>query len=123
MTRKIARFFADHEPATPCLVVDLDVVAASYRKLRKAMPDAVIYYAVKANPARDFWSSLVVPGMGTIQGFCASSQASAIWAGVAFFRSAMLVTRSTKCGVGPAASGSKRGTVFGSRSCRTPSPR
>jgi ornithine decarboxylase len=53
MTRKIARFLADQEPATPCLVVDLDVVAASYRKLRTAMPDAVIYYAVKANPARE----------------------------------------------------------------------
>jgi ornithine decarboxylase len=53
MTRKIARFLADREPATPCLVVDLDVVAASYRKLRTAMPDAVIYYAVKANPARE----------------------------------------------------------------------
>ncbi len=29
--------------------------------------------------------SFVVPGIGTIQGFWASSQASAIWAGVAFF--------------------------------------
>jgi hypothetical protein len=34
--------------------------------------------------------SFVVPGIGTIHGFCASSQASAICAGVAFFRSAML---------------------------------
>ncbi len=34
--------------------------------------------------------SLVVPGIGTIHGFCASSQASAIWAGVAFFCSANL---------------------------------
>ena len=34
-------------------------------------------------------SSLVVPGIGTIHGFCASSQASAICAGVAFFRSAI----------------------------------
>jgi len=30
--------------------------------------------------------SFVVPGIGTIQGFCASGQAIAIWAGVAFFR-------------------------------------
>ncbi len=30
-------------------------------------------------------SSLRLPGMGTIHGFCASSQASAIWAGVAPF--------------------------------------
>ena len=33
--------------------------------------------------------SFVVPGIGTIHGFWASSQASAIWAGVAFFRSAI----------------------------------
>ena len=35
--------------------------------------------------------SFVVPGMGTIHGFCASSQAIAIWAGVAFFCFAKLV--------------------------------
>jgi hypothetical protein len=37
--------------------------------------------------------SFVVPGIGTIHGFWARSQASAIWAGVAFFRSAMLPSR------------------------------
>jgi hypothetical protein len=37
--------------------------------------------------------SFVVPGIGTIHGFWASSQASAIWAGVAFFLSAMLPSR------------------------------
>ncbi|HYN39536.1 MAG TPA: type III PLP-dependent enzyme [Rhodospirillales bacterium] len=62
MTRKIARFLADQEPATPCLVVDLDVVAANYRKLRQAMPDAAIYYAVKANPAREILDLLVSLG-------------------------------------------------------------
>jgi len=35
-------------------------------------------------------ASFVVPGMGTIQGFWASSQASAICAGVAFFREDVL---------------------------------
>ena len=39
--------------------------------------------------------SLVVPGMGTIHGFCASSQARAIWAGVALFCTATLVSKST----------------------------
>ncbi len=34
--------------------------------------------------------SFVVPGIGTIHGFWASSQASAIWAGVAFFSAAIL---------------------------------
>ena len=40
--------------------------------------------------------SFVVPGIGTIQGFCASSHASAICAGVAFFRSPIVRSRSTK---------------------------
>src|SRR5271166_4577951 len=37
--------------------------------------------------------SLVVPGIGTIQGFCANSQASAICAGVAFFELGVLAHR------------------------------
>ena len=40
--------------------------------------------------------SFVVPGIGTIHGFWASSQASAIWAGVAFFRLAISPSRSTR---------------------------
>ncbi len=51
MNGKIARFLADHQPATPFLVVDLDLVAANYQALRQAIPVAEIYYAVKANPA------------------------------------------------------------------------
>src|SRR5260370_639753 len=39
--------------------------------------------------------SFVVPGIGTIHGFRASSQAIAIWAGVACFRAAILPSRST----------------------------
>jgi hypothetical protein len=51
--------------------------------------------------------------MGTIHGFWTSSQASATCAGVAFFRSAMLVTRSTNARFAFRASGSvKRGTVL-----------
>ena len=34
------------------------------------------------------WAMLVVPGIGTIQGFRADSQASANWAGDAFLRRA-----------------------------------
>ena len=37
----------------------------------------------------------VVPGMGTIHGFWAKSHASAIFAGVAFFRPAIPATAST----------------------------
>ena len=51
MSEKITRFLAEHAPATPCLVVDLDVVAENYARLRAALPPATVYYAVKANPA------------------------------------------------------------------------
>ena len=51
MTRKIARFLADHQPATPCLVFDVDRAEENFRTLQRALPVARIYYAVKANPA------------------------------------------------------------------------
>ena len=50
--------------------------------------------------------------MGTIQGFWASSQASAICAGVAPFRSAMLPSRSTSAWFALRASGVKRGRML-----------
>ncbi|KXV79408.1 hypothetical protein AD936_01465, partial [Gluconobacter japonicus] len=51
MTPKITRFLAEQQPATPCLVVDLDVVENNYRALHDALPSGKIYYAIKANPA------------------------------------------------------------------------
>jgi ornithine decarboxylase len=51
MTPKIARFLAQNQPATPCLVLDVDRVEENFRALRRALPLASIYYAVKANPA------------------------------------------------------------------------
>ena len=54
----------------------------------------------------------MVPGIGTIQGFCASSQASAICAGVAFFRAAISPSRSTSAWFALRASGVKRGTML-----------
>jgi ornithine decarboxylase len=51
MTERIARFLADNRLETPCLVVDLDVIAEAYDVLRWYLPLARIYYAVKANPA------------------------------------------------------------------------
>jgi ornithine decarboxylase len=50
MTPKVVSFL-DTMPATPCLVLDLDRVADNYAALRRALPAAAIYYAVKANPA------------------------------------------------------------------------
>ena len=59
MTPKIARFLADHQPATPCLVLDVDRVAEKFRALQRALPLARIYYAVKANPAPPILERLV----------------------------------------------------------------
>jgi hypothetical protein len=50
--------------------------------------------------------------MGTIHGFWASTHASAIWAGVAFFRSAIAPIRSTRALLALRASGVKRGRVL-----------
>jgi ornithine decarboxylase len=47
----VGRFIAQADRSTPYLIVDLDVIAARYRRLRAALPKAEIYYAVKANPA------------------------------------------------------------------------
>jgi ornithine decarboxylase len=58
MTPKIERFLAEHRPGSPCLVVDLDVVAENYRRLQRMLPAAVISYAVKANPAREILEAL-----------------------------------------------------------------
>jgi ornithine decarboxylase len=55
---KIAEFLAVHQPATPCLVVDLDAVAHSYRLLRWHLPLAKVFYAVKANPAPEIVARL-----------------------------------------------------------------
>ena len=53
----------------------------------------------------------VVPGMGTIQGFCANSHAIAIWPGVACFRSAQRFTRATSARLWGRLSGAKRDSM------------
>ena len=59
MTPKIARFLMAQQPATPCLVLDVDRVDANFRALQHALPLARIYYAVKANPAPQVLERLV----------------------------------------------------------------
>ena len=59
MTPKIARFLAEQQPATPCLVLDVDRVERNFAALRAALPLAQIYYAVKANPAHPILERLV----------------------------------------------------------------
>ena len=63
MTPKIAQFLAEREPATPCLVFDVDRVEQNYRALTRVLPLAHVYYAVKANPAAPILHRLV--GLGS----------------------------------------------------------
>ena len=56
--KKVAKFLAERQPETPYLVVDLDVVGQAYKLLRRYMPLAKIFYAVKANPAPEIVSLL-----------------------------------------------------------------
>lgn len=58
MTPKIQDFLSRERPATPCLVVDLDAVAAAYRQISALAPWADIFYAVKANPAPEILKTL-----------------------------------------------------------------
>jgi ornithine decarboxylase len=62
MTERLDRFFGDHPPPTPFVVLDLDVVRARYAELRRALPEAEIFYAVKANPAREVVGALAALG-------------------------------------------------------------
>ncbi|MBL8704650.1 MAG: type III PLP-dependent enzyme [Rhodospirillales bacterium] len=62
-TKKIQKFLARRDVPTPFLVMDLDLVAENYRKLKTAVPRAAIYYAVKANPAPEVLKTLA--GLGS----------------------------------------------------------
>src|SRR5438105_6948863 len=60
--QKIARFLSENAPETPCLVVDLDMIAAAYDLLCRYLSIAGIYYAVKANPAAEIVAMLARKG-------------------------------------------------------------
>lgn len=48
--------------STPYLVVDVATVVSQYADLRRALPDALVYYAVKANPLPEVVQSLAGAG-------------------------------------------------------------
>ncbi len=48
---KLRSFIQQAQPATPCLVLDVDRVEHNYLALKAAMPEASIFYAIKSNPA------------------------------------------------------------------------
>jgi ornithine decarboxylase len=62
-TQRIRDFLATRRPEGPCLVVDLDVVKDNFKAFRHALPDSMIYYAVKANPAPEILKLLA--GLGS----------------------------------------------------------
>jgi ornithine decarboxylase len=62
MSQRIREYLDRRRPPTPCLVLDLDVVAARFAGLRAALPEARPYYAVKANPSAEVLRLLVELG-------------------------------------------------------------
>ena len=50
------------ELATPFLVMDLDIVREQYERLRAALPETAVFYAVKANPAPQVLRVLIEAG-------------------------------------------------------------
>ncbi|HVY98154.1 MAG TPA: type III PLP-dependent enzyme [Dongiaceae bacterium] len=59
---RVLAYLASEKPATPCLVIDLDIVAGKYAALKQALPAADIFYAVKANPAPEVLQRLAALG-------------------------------------------------------------
>ncbi|WP_158882778.1 type III PLP-dependent enzyme [Amycolatopsis anabasis] len=61
---RIRSFLTEHAPATPCLVVDTDTVAARVRELAERFPGARLCYAVKANPEPAVVRTVLAAGAG-----------------------------------------------------------
>jgi ornithine decarboxylase len=61
---RIDRYLAEHDPPTPCLVVDTDAIIARVREFQDELPDARLCYAVKANPEPAVVRALVREGTG-----------------------------------------------------------
>lgn len=62
MNKKIIEFLEEHNPDSPCLVVDIDLVIKQYENLRRFLPSVEIFYAIKANPANEILLSLLSLG-------------------------------------------------------------
>jgi ornithine decarboxylase len=62
ITSRLEAFLQDADLPTPVLVVDVAAVVAQYRALRGVLPDALVYYAVKANPLGEIVRALAAEG-------------------------------------------------------------
>jgi ornithine decarboxylase len=60
---RIADFLKTAKLPSPCLVVDVDLVEQNYVDLAHALPEARVFYAVKANPADEILARLT--GLGS----------------------------------------------------------
>jgi len=59
---RIAEYLKTARLPSPCLVVDVDLVARNYDDLVRAFPEAQVFYAVKANPADEILTRLAGRG-------------------------------------------------------------
>jgi ornithine decarboxylase len=59
---RIAEYLETAKLPSPCLVVDVELVEQNYLDLMRAMPEASIFYAVKANPADEILARLATLG-------------------------------------------------------------
>lgn len=62
MSDRIAKYIETHAMPSPCLVVDVDIVEHNYFVMTNAMPLAKVYYAIKANPAKEILTRLAALG-------------------------------------------------------------
>jgi ornithine decarboxylase len=62
ISTKISTFFRNTYLDSPCLVVDLDLVELSYKRLKKSFLESTLYYAVKANPSDAILTQLIKLG-------------------------------------------------------------
>ena len=59
---RIRRFLDLEQPATPCLVIDLETVRERYTAISSALPGVGVFYAVKANPEPEVVGLLAAEG-------------------------------------------------------------
>ena len=59
---RIAAHLAVHPVPSPCLLVDVELVGHNYTQLAQALPQALVYYAVKANPSEQIIARLAQLG-------------------------------------------------------------
>lgn len=59
---KILNFLNNHQLETPFLVMNMDLITNNYLELHQLLPQAQIYYAMKANPALEILKLLVKLG-------------------------------------------------------------